>query len=259
VKTKTGLLTILSCSLCYLPFSHFMSAESLAATSFKVASALDSSSLEGSILHARFDGSQKLGQIEYIFELGNWSETFVPDPKDGKKYATMIPILQYPLSNGSVHIRPSTAKSSSSANDKPIIDAGYFAGSRGQLDLDTMVHCLRFADKICSTPPLSTIIRGRVSPPASISSDEGDEFREWIVANTATDWHPVGTCAMGGRERNERGVVDERLRVYGVRGLRVVDASVMPLQISGHLQATVYAIAEKAAHMILEDLDLVGK
>lgn len=49
------------------------------------------------------------------------------------------------------------------------------------------------------------------------------------------------------------GVVDERLRVYGVRRLRVADASIMPLQISAHLQATVYAIAEKASHMILED------
>jgi choline dehydrogenase-like flavoprotein len=51
----------------------------------------------------------------------------------------------------------------------------------------------------------------------------------------------------------EGGVVDERLRVYGVCGLRVVDASVMPLQISAHLQATIYAIAEKASEMIKED------
>ena len=58
---------------------------------------------------------------------------------------------------------------------------------------------------------------------------------------------------MGGHLGIKAGVVDERLRVYGVRGLRVADASIMPLQISAHLQATVYAIAEKASHMILED------
>lgn len=58
---------------------------------------------------------------------------------------------------------------------------------------------------------------------------------------------------MGGRRGIEGGVVDERLKVYGVRGLRVIDASIMPMQISAHLQATVYAIAEKGAHMILED------
>lgn len=58
---------------------------------------------------------------------------------------------------------------------------------------------------------------------------------------------------MGGDRGIAGGVVDERLRVYGVKGLRVVDASIMPMQISAHLQATVYAIAEKGAHMILED------
>lgn len=58
---------------------------------------------------------------------------------------------------------------------------------------------------------------------------------------------------MGGDRGIEAGVVDERLKVYGVKGLRVADASVMPMQISAHLQATVYAIAEKGAHMILED------
>ena len=58
---------------------------------------------------------------------------------------------------------------------------------------------------------------------------------------------------MGGNQGIKAGVVDERLRVYGVQKLRVADASIMPLQIAAHLQATVYAIGEKASHMILED------
>ena len=63
----------------------------------------------------------------------------------------------------------------------------------------------------------------------------------------------MGTCGMGGREGRKGGVVDARLRVYGTKGLRVCDASVMPLQISAHLQATVYAIGEKGAEMFGED------
>lgn len=58
---------------------------------------------------------------------------------------------------------------------------------------------------------------------------------------------------MGGRGGAQAGVVDDRLRVYGVKGLRVVDASIMPMQIGAHIQATVYAIAEKASAMIRED------
>lgn len=66
-----------------------------------------------------------------------------------------------------------------------------------------------------------------------------------------------GTCSMA--PKSAGGVVDDRLRVYGVEGLRVVDASIMPLMPSSHIVAVVYAIAEKAAAMILEDHQLAAK
>ena len=87
------------------------------------------------------------------------------------------------------------------------------------------------------------------SPPR-LSSEE--DFHTWVRDTTITDWHPMGTCAMA-PSVSAGGVVDSRLRVHGVKGLRVVDASVMPLQISAHLQATVYAIGEKGAQMVRED------
>ena len=101
------------------------------------------------------------------------------------------------------------------------------------------------------TGPLAGFIKGPAWPDSAELVDE--ELRRWVVDNTISDWHPVGSCAMGGSLAIEGGVVDERLRVHGVQGLRVVDASVMLLQISAKLQATVCAIAEKASEMIKED------
>lgn len=184
--------------------------------------------------------------MEYIFDVGNWSP-FLKSSDSTKKYATLLQILQYPFSNGNVHISPSDPYG------KPLIDPQYYASANGvgALDLELQVHCARFGQKLVQTEPLARFIKGPAWPTSVELS--GEELKQWVVENTITDWHPVGSCAMGGSLEMEGGVVDERLRVYGVHGLRVVDASVMPLQISAHLQATVYAIAEKASDMIKED------
>lgn len=255
-QDRTGPLALLPCSVCYLPLSKVMAGDTLAAIAARTGDLTCSSPEHMSIMQGRFTGDKTLGQIEYIFDLGNWSAYFQPDPSDGKKYASMLQMLQYPFSRGSIHIRAATSEStgtssSPTASDKPIIDPGYYAGPHGELDLDMMTQCARFAHTISRTSPLSDIIRGPASP---ATCDDDSSLRDWVVKNTVTDWHPVGTCSMGGRGGIGAGVVDERLRVYGVNGLRVADASVMPLQISAHLQATVYAIAEKAAHMIVEDM-----
>lgn len=75
-----------------------------------------------------------------------------------------------------------------------------------------------------------------------------EEAKEWTRLNTITEYHPMGSCAMLPREKG--GVVDAELRVHGVRGLRVVDASVFPLHVQGNIVSLVYAVAEKVADMI---------
>lgn len=249
-RAMAGPLTILPCAICYVPLTHVMTPEALASIESASGPAGEIPSKRDAILHRRFSEAQRLGQIEYIFDLGNWCNFFKPDPSNGKKYGTMLQILQYPFSRGSIHVRPPSSGAKATAADKPVIDPRYYVGNNGRLDLDVMVHCQRFAEEITRTRPLADIIRGRAFPPPELPDDG---IRDWVTQTTVTDWHPVGTCAMGGDEGIVGGVIDERLRVYGVKRLRVVDASIMPLQISGHLQATVYAIAEKASQMILDD------
>ncbi|KAH8881983.1 choline dehydrogenase [Thozetella sp. PMI_491] len=257
-KSKSGQLTVVPVSVSYVPASHAIPGEKLDAilssSTTATASADEAFADREALLNRKFtDRRHQLGHVEYIFDLGNWSPYFEPNADENKKYASMLQIIQFPFSRGSIHIRPSTEPGAGGGAGALAINPQYFAGRRGQIDLEIAVEGSRFAEKICATEPLASIVRARVFPSASdLQSDDGR--REWIKKTMVTDWHPVGTCSMGGRAGPRAGVVDERLRVYGVRRLRVVDASVMPLQISAHLQATVYAIAEKAAHMILQDL-----
>ncbi|KAH7355241.1 putative choline dehydrogenase [Rhexocercosporidium sp. MPI-PUGE-AT-0058] len=270
-KNTSGPLTQLPSSVAYLPFTTVISTKAMEDFLSKMPPPIPGnhqSTLRQQILRERFDPQTNLGQIEFNFDTSNYSPYFTSEP--GKKYATMMQMLQYPFSVGSIHIPAS--KTRATIHDKPIIDPQYYQGAGGEIDLLTMIEAQKFADKITKTAPLSSMIRGRVFPPPAVdreNEDDGDDFTEYVKNYTVTDWHPVGTCAMGPSPREngheERsydpakraGVVDSRLRVHGVGGLRIVDASVMPMQISAHIQATVYAIGEKGASMILEDCGML--
>ncbi|TKA66645.1 hypothetical protein B0A49_08631 [Cryomyces minteri] len=234
-----------------LAYSTSQTAEQMEALQSRVALLARAGTTRERILARQFASEKKLGQVEYIFDLGNWSPDFKSVP--GKKYGTILQILQYPFSRGSIHVPATASNRPATVDDKPRIDPKYFEGEGGQVDFDVIATAQRFADAIYSTKPLSDIIIARAFPPPSPSTTEAEDFSDFVRDHTITDWHPVGTCAMGGAAGIKNGVVDERLRVYGVKGLRVADASIMPLQVSAHTQATVYAIGEKCASMILED------
>ncbi|GLI74784.1 hypothetical protein PoHVEF18_003032 [Penicillium ochrochloron] len=252
--SQIGPWTVLPCSVAYCPLAQVASPTEqtqLHIDARKVAQ--ETRRLQDELLGEQFDSTKELrGQLEYIFDLGNWSTHFQSEP--GKKYGTLLQMLQYPFSRGSIHIPPQKDPSQKSTiHDKPIIDPRYYLGP-GNIDRQVMALGQRMAKRIAQTEPLAKIIQRQVFPPLpDQSSSEQSVYEDFVTNYTVTDWHPVGTCAMGGSEGAKAGVVDERLRVYGVRGLRVIDASIMPLQVGAHIQATVYAIAEKGAAMIRED------
>ena len=111
-----------------------------------------------------------------------------------------------------------------------------------------MIKGVRIAKKILSTPPLSSTHVNFIFPDENCNSEQ--EIHQFLKEKCNTIYHPVGTCKMG---QDELSVVDEQLKVHGIKQLRVVDASIMPTLISGNTNAPTMMIAAKAADMILAE------
>lgn len=92
---------------------------------------------------------------------------------------------------------------------------------------------------------------GEVSPGAAVASDDDEAIFEYVKAMTVPNWHASGTCRMLPLDKG--GVVDARLRVYGVNGLRVIDSSIMPTVPDVNIAGPVFMLGEHGAAMILED------
>lgn len=120
-----------------------------------------------------------------------------------------------------------------------------------QDDIDIMIKGVKIAKKILSSPPLSSTHIKYIFPDEHCSTDQ--EIHQFLKEKCNTIYHPVGTCKMG---QDELSVVDEQLKVRGIKQLRVVDASIMPTLISGNTNAPTMMIAAKAADMILADHNL---
>jgi choline dehydrogenase-like flavoprotein len=146
-----------------------------------------------------------------------------------------------PTSRGSVHAR------SREAADAPVIQPNYLAT---EADRAVAVDSLRLARRVVSAPALAKYKPEEYKPGAHIVSDA--DLAVAAGDTSTTIFHPVGTAKMG-RADDQAAVVDERLRVFGVAGLRVIDASVMPTITSGNTNSPTIMIAEKGAAMILED------
>ena len=131
--------------------------------------------------------------------------------------------------------------------DYPNIHPNYLAT---KLDQDTIVAGIKMARKIARQAPLNALVTQEYSPGASIADEADEQILNWARDTATTIYHPTGTCKMG---QDEMAVVDEKLKVHGIKGLRVADASIMPIITSGNTNAPAIMIGEKVADMILKE------
>lgn len=111
------------------------------------------------------------------------------------------------------------------------------------LDVQVLLEAIRLNSKIATSPPLSADVALQVAPPLELQSDS--DLINFMRETFGVGDHVIGTAAMASKELG--GVVDHTLIVYGTLNLRVIDASIFPLQLATHPQATVFAIAEKVS------------
>ncbi|KAJ5823000.1 Glucose-methanol-choline oxidoreductase [Penicillium robsamsonii] len=157
-----------------------------------------------------------------------------------ENYISIMMLHNHPFSRGSVHI------SSGKIEDKPTYDPNLLSHP---LDLEIMARQLQFVDRIAETAPFSTLLKTEKRMPENATDlSDLDHVKDIVKDRLYTCFHPAGSCAMLPRENG--GVVDFNLKVYGTKNLRVVDASIFPLEPSGNIQATVYAVAERASSLM---------
>ncbi|KAM0708439.1 hypothetical protein Q7P35_005091 [Cladosporium inversicolor] len=167
---------------------------------------------------------------------------FVTSPTTGQVGIDLWNLIV--LSRGYVHI------TSNSSWDHPKIEPSYFGHP---FDLEVQLAATKQSREVSQTEPLASLISAETFPgfyevPQNATDDV---WEQWVKETFTSVWHYIATLGMMKEELG--GVVDSRLKVYGIENVRAVDASVLPIQLSAHLSSSLYGIAEKAAMMIKED------
>ncbi|KAL1744312.1 GMC oxidoreductase [Schizophyllum fasciatum] len=186
------------------------------------------------IMEAQLDllADNTVGQMELIAIDGFYAASGAPEA--GKEYITYLAANQHAFSRGSIHI------ASKNASQYPKIQANYFDVD---FDLDVQTAGTEKMIEVARSGPFADYVGAQVVPPSDVK-----DLREFSKTTLATEYHPVGTASMLPRDKG--GVVDAQLKVYGTSNLRVADASVVPIHIAAHMQATVVGIGETAADII---------
>jgi len=188
-------------------------------------------------LRAFFRTREGLDSPDAMFTMQPFLST--PNVKLAKEPGmTIITHQLRPESKGSVHI------SAPDPRKHPSIRFNFLAE---RTDRDCVLACMRIVRRLVAAPALAWLGAEEFAPGPRVNSDE--ELLDFVTRNAETTYHPVGTCRMGS---DPLAVVDDQLRVHGIAGLRVADASIMPTLTSGNTNAPSIMIGEKAARMALQ-------
>ncbi|KAL7918871.1 hypothetical protein ACQKWADRAFT_323458 [Trichoderma austrokoningii] len=164
-------------------------------------------------------------------------------PTSPENYLTVMTMLNHPFSRGSVHIN------SADVDKLPTWNPGF---NSNPLDLEISARHIQFVELLLlQTSPFKDLFKPNGARIPPIKGDSLENARDVVRQNQVSDFHPA--CSLAMKPRDQGGVVGDRLRVYGTKGLRVVDASVFPIHTAGNIQTMVYVVAEKAADLIKED------
>lgn len=165
-------------------------------------------------------------------------------PHDFNAFTASVLQLR-PESTGHLALR------SADMRDYPEIHPNYLST---KTDQDTLVAGIRIARHIARQSPVAEVITEEYTPGAALADEDYDGLLNWARDKSTTIYHPTGTCKMG---TDRLAVVDARLRVHGMQGLRVADASIMPVIVSGNTNAPAMMIGEKLSDMVLADAEYV--
>ncbi len=173
------------------------------------------------------------------FHIQPWSADSVSEgPHSFSAFTASVCQLR-PESTGHIRLRDADPRSD------PMIHPNYLAT---ETDCNTVTEGIKIARHIAGQDPLRAKISAEHAPGAAVQDDA--DLLDWARNASGTIFHPTGTCRMG---QDDRAVVDERLRVRGIQGLRIADCSIMPKIVSGNTNAPAIMIGEKASDMIMED------
>ncbi|KAI0052741.1 GMC oxidoreductase [Auriscalpium vulgare] len=245
-SSRSGILTYTSAPLGPVPLQSMTTPEELAAMRKQLDEYIETSPEVTPFLKKQYDVLRDIvdkgedGWVEMVLvPAGGVLST----PEAGKSYLTAVAIQLHPFGRGSVHIK------SADIAEAPVIDPRFL---ELPWDFNVLVQGAQFIRKWVATEPLASYVDKIVTPPESTSTRE--DWEKYVRSVVRTTNHPLGTTAMAPRELG--GVVDPALKVYGLENVRVVDASIIPLTIGVAIMPTVYAVAEKAADILLKEWKL---